>query len=788
MARKKQKHQPDADGAEREPSRHAADSDRDGLSDAAERRYGTDPGDPDTDKDGLLDGIEVRRGSDPTTATEHDGSRKWWKQDTDKDGITDQDEINSARSGVPENPEPGSVYYDVPATDALDADTDDDGVLDGAEQKRGSDPSVPNTAKWSYEDRDEDGLTAEQEAVFGLNPGDASTYVDDEGNPIPDSQAAQLIAESRYTGNVVGDNWLKHMAGIPTTAEEDAVAAQTLAEREAAFAEGMAAAQARAQELLNNPDQITMSEALSLVRQEQLLGMSTGGGAAGTLAEQVLEQALAARGLTSVGELGAGIPSAEELLGGDNADRLLGEAGVDLTGGTSFGGVRNDLAGIAAGLTGSGAGDTSDGSQGGGGGWSNPAVGTSSGSGSTDGSAGSTDYGGGSGGGLGGDEGGFGFGSDDPGTGSGDDAGGTGGANGAGAGATDGASGSDASEWADYPGESPPSAPPLVSAGDEPSGGGDGGAAGGSGGGSGGGSAGGANDGGGGTVTGGDDEMQVTEYPAGTLGYVWVDNGDGSYTAIDPNTGEAVNGGSDTSSDDEMPTGDGNAGSELDWGRAARHIGSAPVRTTGDNAGASGELDPNRVPGAGLTPTEDTSGTETDGGTPLAVLNPAGQPATDTAEVPSGELRPDIGPGNETMSGDAVLGADAGAAAAPPTDGAGAAPAAGTAGTSATAEAPAAPTAAPPTGTEAASSDSSTSGTGQTGGGQTGGGGDSTSDTGTAELSAIASTEVVSAAPVETTDVGADTGAIGVDAGAEDATGEPMGAGEPMEEGVPPGG
>lgn len=44
------------------------DKDRDGLSDAKERIYGTDPQRADTDEDGYADGEEVRRGFDPTTA------------------------------------------------------------------------------------------------------------------------------------------------------------------------------------------------------------------------------------------------------------------------------------------------------------------------------------------------------------------------------------------------------------------------------------------------------------------------------------------------------------------------------------------------------------------------------------------------------------------------------------------------------------------------------------------------------------------------------------------------
>ena len=48
----------------------SADADNDGLSDAEERRLGSDPNNPDSDGDGRLDGDEVIVGTDPTRADE----------------------------------------------------------------------------------------------------------------------------------------------------------------------------------------------------------------------------------------------------------------------------------------------------------------------------------------------------------------------------------------------------------------------------------------------------------------------------------------------------------------------------------------------------------------------------------------------------------------------------------------------------------------------------------------------------------------------------------------------
>lgn len=80
------------------------DSDGDGLTDAEEAKYGTDPFNPDTDGDGLKDGDEVKKyKTDPLNP------------DSDWDGLKDGAEV---------------LTY---STDPLDADTDDGGVADGHE-------------------------------------------------------------------------------------------------------------------------------------------------------------------------------------------------------------------------------------------------------------------------------------------------------------------------------------------------------------------------------------------------------------------------------------------------------------------------------------------------------------------------------------------------------------------------------------------------------------------------------------------------------------------------------
>lgn len=82
----------------------SVDSDEDGLTDAEEALYGTDPADADTDDDGLLDGTEV---------------------------------VMADGTGLP---------------DPLDPDSDDDGLLDGEEVMLGTDPANPDTDGDGVED------------------------------------------------------------------------------------------------------------------------------------------------------------------------------------------------------------------------------------------------------------------------------------------------------------------------------------------------------------------------------------------------------------------------------------------------------------------------------------------------------------------------------------------------------------------------------------------------------------------------------------------------------------
>jgi hypothetical protein len=118
----------------------SGDTDGDGLSDADEITYGSDPLNKDYDADGLLDGVEVyQTGTDPLN------------NDTDGDGLLDGDEINQY------------------GTDPTTPDTDGDGLGDADEL------FVYGTSPVTY-DTDGDGASDGDEVLnYGTNPLDPSS-------------------------------------------------------------------------------------------------------------------------------------------------------------------------------------------------------------------------------------------------------------------------------------------------------------------------------------------------------------------------------------------------------------------------------------------------------------------------------------------------------------------------------------------------------------------------------------------------------------------------------------
>jgi hypothetical protein len=180
------------------------DSDSDGLTDAQEEFYETDPANADSDNDGINDYNEfVEYGTDPLNP------------DTDDDGVNDFNEVFVYETDPANLDSDGDLLYDggelVYETDPLDPDTDSDGLTDGEEVyfaetdptnadsdgdgindfnevTDGTDPLDPGSPESGADtassgDTDGDGLTDAQEDRYGTNPNDG----DSDGDSVNDS-------------------------------------------------------------------------------------------------------------------------------------------------------------------------------------------------------------------------------------------------------------------------------------------------------------------------------------------------------------------------------------------------------------------------------------------------------------------------------------------------------------------------------------------------------------------------------------------------------------------------
>jgi outer membrane protein OmpA-like peptidoglycan-associated protein len=155
--------------------KEARDSDRDGLNDDDEARYGSDPNDPDSDHDGVLDGDEQKPGDD----TDGDGLPNVLDPDSDNDGLGDGVEMGVAgRDADPKT-----------RTNPLIKDTDGGGVIDGEEDtnKNGRrDPHERDPLDGSDDlkpiDEDRDGVP-DQNDKCPDQPEDKDGFEDEDGCP-----------------------------------------------------------------------------------------------------------------------------------------------------------------------------------------------------------------------------------------------------------------------------------------------------------------------------------------------------------------------------------------------------------------------------------------------------------------------------------------------------------------------------------------------------------------------------------------------------------------------------
>ncbi|MFO0590843.1 MAG: MopE-related protein [Polyangiaceae bacterium] len=165
----------------------SGDADGDGLTDGQEIAIGTNPNDADSDDDGVPDGLEVQPGVD----TDGDGLINALDPDSDNDGLFDGTEMGFDCENPATDVSKGLCIADADPstkTDPLNADTDDGGVIDGAEDINHNgkldageiDPTFGHGADDSTAvDTDGDGLTDGEETAIGTDPNDADS--DDDG-------------------------------------------------------------------------------------------------------------------------------------------------------------------------------------------------------------------------------------------------------------------------------------------------------------------------------------------------------------------------------------------------------------------------------------------------------------------------------------------------------------------------------------------------------------------------------------------------------------------------------
>ena len=180
---------PEDDGADRDHDGLCdlsdTDTDNDGLSDTVESLLGTDPYDADSDDDGALDGEEPNYSGD----NDGDGLINALDIDSDSDGLLDGTELGVGDPHPDTNNENGGFIPDSDpktTTDPLEPDSDQGGVPDGAEDADHdglvddgeSDPNDP-TDDLTPLDSDHDRATDAEEGAAGTDPYDADS--DDDG-------------------------------------------------------------------------------------------------------------------------------------------------------------------------------------------------------------------------------------------------------------------------------------------------------------------------------------------------------------------------------------------------------------------------------------------------------------------------------------------------------------------------------------------------------------------------------------------------------------------------------
>jgi clumping factor A len=182
------------------------DTDGDGISDGGEETLGTDPKDADTDDDGTRDGAELA----PDQDSDGDGLINALDADSDNDGLFDGTEqgFDCEGPGVDKSKKRCKPDADRGATktNPTQADTDRGGVTDGSEDSNlngavdsgETDPTLGHEADDAKQDRDNDGLSDKVEMTLRSDPNDADS--DDDG--VPDGAEANPAEDTDLDGPI----------------------------------------------------------------------------------------------------------------------------------------------------------------------------------------------------------------------------------------------------------------------------------------------------------------------------------------------------------------------------------------------------------------------------------------------------------------------------------------------------------------------------------------------------------------------------------------------------------
>ena len=183
----------------------------------------SNPNDPDTDGDGASDGLERDLGGNPTVAdldafTDSDGDGL--VNILEEDGWTVTTELVSTAPFICDTVcQPGNTF-DLPVTsDPLVADTDFDGLLDSEEFELGTNPRLPDTDFDGLTDAQEiDGIEIRDLGLVVLDPLDADT----DDDKLLDGQEAELVDDEtrRWIVRVTGQEPYRVFSD-PTQADAD---------------------------------------------------------------------------------------------------------------------------------------------------------------------------------------------------------------------------------------------------------------------------------------------------------------------------------------------------------------------------------------------------------------------------------------------------------------------------------------------------------------------------------------------------------------------------------------